>query len=441
MASSTLLDPSAAAIAQRRWSLPARIAFRFCVLYFTTFCLTTQVLPMLLDIPGIHVPNIAFLPPIQPLVFFIASHLFHAKLPLVTIGSGSGDKTFDWVLTFCVFVFALIGTVLWSILDRRRPAYPALHRWFWLFFVFCLASQMFGYGVVKIIPLQMPFPFLSRLIEPYGNFSPMGVLWYSVGAAPAYEMFAGCAEVAAGILILIPRTRTLGALLCLADSVYIFTLNMAYDVPVKLFAFHLILLSLVVLTPDFARLADLFFLNRPVSARQGDPLFQSRRANRIASVVQLLFAVWLLGANFADARTSWFRFGAGAPRPALYGIWDVEQYSVDGQSRPPLLTDTDRPRRILFERGNSVSWVHMNDTRDAMTAVLDASKRQLTLTPPRNLARKAVFSFTRPAPDHLVLDGTMDGHTVKMDLHAVDLQSFLLVSRGFHWVQEYPFNR
>jgi hypothetical protein len=433
--------PAPAATTPSPWSLPTRIAFRFCVLYFTTFCLTTQVLPMLLEIPGVDVPDLAFLPPIQPLVAWVAAHLFHAKLPLVTTGSGSGDKTFDWILTFCVLVFALAGTALWSVLDRRRTSYPALHRWFWLLFCFCLASQMFGYGFDKVIPLQMPFPSLSRLVEPYGNFSPMGVLWYSVGAAPAYEIFAGCAEVLAGILILVPRTRTLGALLCLADSAYIFSLNMTYDVPVKLFAFHLILLSLVVLAPDFPRLADLFFLNRPTAPRPASPLFRSRRANQVATSVLILFALWLFAANLIGARISWYKYGGGAPKPALYGIWNVDTCILDGQPHPPLLTDPDRPRSLLFDRMNSASLVHMNETRDPYTAAFDPTKGLLTLTALHDPAHKSVFILTRPAPDRLTLDGTLGGRKAHLQLHRVDLQSFLLISRGFHWVQEYPVNR
>ena len=83
---------------------------------------------------------------------------------------------------------------------------------------FALASQMLTYGDGKACSLQMPFPFLIRLLEPFGNFSPMGVLWSSVGASPAYEMFAGSAEVLAGILLIIPATATLGALVCLRTA-------------------------------------------------------------------------------------------------------------------------------------------------------------------------------------------------------------------------------
>jgi len=41
----------------------------------------------------------------------------------------------------------------------------------------------------------------------------------------------------------------------------------------------------------------------------------------------------------------------------------------------------------------------------------------------------------------MILDGTMDGHAVHMQLQLVDRNKFVLVSRGFHWIQEYPYNR
>ena len=104
---------------------------------------------------------------------------------------------------------------------------------------------MIGYGFVKVIPTQMSYPSLTRLLQPFGTLSPMGVLWTSMGSAPAYEIFTGCAQVAAGLLLIVPRTATFGALISLADMILVFMLNMTYDVPVKLFAFHLILLCLL----------------------------------------------------------------------------------------------------------------------------------------------------------------------------------------------------
>jgi UPF0716 family protein affecting phage T7 exclusion len=59
----------------------------------------------------------------------------------------------------------------------------------------------------------------------------MGVLWASMGSAPAYEIFTGCAEVVGGLLLIVPRTVTLGALISLAAMILLFVLNMTYDVP------------------------------------------------------------------------------------------------------------------------------------------------------------------------------------------------------------------
>jgi len=53
----------------------------------------------------------------------------------------------------------------------------------------------------------------------------------------------------------------------------------------------------------------------------------------------------------------------------------------------------------------------------------------------------ASFTFQRPAGDQLILDGRMDNHQVHMELQLTDRNSFLLVSRGFHWIQEAPFGR
>jgi uncharacterized membrane protein YphA (DoxX/SURF4 family) len=230
----------------------------------------------------------------RQIVFWTASHLFRVTHPLVYTGSGSGDKTFDWVLSFCLLVLAALATGIWSVLDRRRENYATLHKWFRVFMRFALASQMILYGLFKAVPVQMPFPYLTRLMQPYGSFSPMGVLWSSIGASPAYEIFAGCAEMLGGILLVFPRTTMLGALVCFADMIEIFALNMTYDVPVKLFSFHLILMSLILLAPDFSRLVAFFFLGRDVKPPSQPHLFVTRRANRIALAVQVIFGIWLV---------------------------------------------------------------------------------------------------------------------------------------------------
>ena len=411
------------------WSLTTRIAFRFCCVYFVLFCLTNQIFGSLWPLPNVDIPDLASLWPARPIVFWTAAHIFHVTQPLVYTGSGSGDKTFDWVLTFCMLVIAALATAIWSVLDRRHASPPALYKWFRVFMRFALASQMFVYGLSKVVPLQMPFPYLTRLIQPYGTFSPMGVLWASIGASPAYEIFVGSAETLGGILLIFPRTAMLGALVSLADMIEVFALNMTYDVPVKLFSFHLILMCLVLLAPDLSRLAA-FFFRRAVEPSAEPQLFVTRRSNHIALAVQILFGLWLVAMNTYSGWTSWYKYGGARPKSALYGIWEVEQLSME-----------DRWRRAVFDFPTRVTFQRPDDSFAGYGAAIDVNKKTLALTKDTDKKWKASFTYERPAKDRLILDGEMDSHKIHMQLHLQPSDKFPIANRGFHWVSEYPFNR
>jgi hypothetical protein len=279
-----------------------------------------------------------------------------------------------------------------------------------------------------------------RLLEPFGNFSPMGVLWASVGASPAYERFTGCAEILGGGLLMVPATAVLGALLCLVDVTFIFVLNMTYDVPVKLFSFHLILMTLFLLAPEFGRMADFFVRNRAVAASSQPWLFATKRANSIAVAVQIVVAVYLLAINAYGARMAWDKYGGGRPKSPLYGIWSMDEVSVDGQVRPPLLSDTGRFRRAVFDFPEMAVLQNMDDSFGYYGAAINMKDRTMTLTKRSDNKWKAHFTFQRSPANELSLDGTMDNHKTQMKLHLAD-SKFMLLTRGFHWIQEYPFNR
>jgi len=425
---------------RRQWTTLTRVTFRFCFVYFGLFCLTNQIFSSMFAFPDAEVPDLSTHWPVRQIVVWTASHVFHVKQPMVYTGSGSGDKTFDWVLTFCLLVFAAVATLVWSAVDRKRQEYATLYKWFRVAMRFALASQMIVYGMDKAIPLQMPSPYLTRLLEPSGNMSPMGVLWFSIGASPAYEIFAGCAELLGGVLLILPRTTMFGALVCLADMIQVFMLNMTYDVPVKLFSFHLIVMALFLLAPGLRGMAG-FFFNRETRALVEPQVFRTRRANRIALALQVTFGLWLVGLNIYGARVGWRTYGQGSPKSALYGIWNVEQLTIDGANRQPLLNDNQRWRRVIFDFPTAVTFQRMDDSFAWYGASVNPKDRTVALTKGSDPKWKASLSFERPANDRLTLNGKMDGHEVSLQLRLFDHKKYQLWSRGFHWVQEYPFNR
>jgi hypothetical protein len=439
--------PPVAAEPAARWRLVTRIAFRVCAIYFGLYVLLTQMFFSMFPWPWGSVLSPGQIPALRTITSWVATDVFKFPKPL-TLLSGSGDKPYDYALVALLLVVSVAATALWSILDRKRPDYVRFHTWFRVFLRFGLGGTMVTYGMIKVFPMQMPYPNLTRLLEPYGHFSLMGVLWAKIGASPAYESFTGCVELGAGILLFIPGLTTAGALLSLAATTQIFMLNMTYDVPVKLFSLQLILMSLMLLAPDAKRLFQAVVLGRAAGPSPIPPLARTRRWRGLAIGAQLAMAVWIVGvafnANFQRYKTS----GPTAAKPPLYGVWTVEKMSIDGVERAPLVTDYDRWRRVVIQNTVAMSFQRMDDTFTVYGAKVDMLGKAIALTKgvpgPFNSSPTppaGTLSLQQPTPERLILDGDMDGRKVRMELQHFDRSNFRLVQSRFRWVQDLPFNR
>jgi hypothetical protein len=118
------------------------------------------------------------------------------------------------------------------------------------------------------------------------------------GSFPAYKIFAGCAETLGGLLLILPRTATLGALVCLADLTQVFVLNMMYAVPVKLFSFHLILFAVFLLAPGARRLVNFFLADVVLFHAPPSRLFSRHCALIVSlSLCSCCFGAYLVGMN------------------------------------------------------------------------------------------------------------------------------------------------
>jgi len=363
----------------------------------------------------------------REVTIWVAAHIFQITTPLTYTGDNIGETSFFWVQMFWILVVSIATTAIWTRLDAKRTQYATLYKWFVLFIRLALASQMFEYGMTKVIPNQFRSPSLVTLIQPVGNLSLETLLWTSIGASTAYQIFLGCAEMLAGILLLLPRTALLGALICLADMTQVFVFNMTYDIGLKQISFHLILLSLFLLAGDFTRLTD-FFMNRTV--------LPSARTDRFARGLQIAFGAYLIVAQTFINWSFWHTGGGGSPRSALYGIWNVEQLSVDGQFQTPALYDYDRQwRRVIFDLPGTVAFQRLDDSIAHYGSSIDTGLKSIALTKGSSKTWKSSFSYQRSGADQLILDGDMDNHRIHMLLQLADFDTFPLLNSTFRWVR------
>lgn len=437
----------------RGWHPATRVAFRFCFLYFGLYVITTQMLEAFLDIPGFDFHELGTLPPARQLFLWIGKHVLGLTPPNPCCITSTGDTQYGWLTVFSLLLIAAIATAIWSLLARRRTEHAKLFGWFRLFIRLALGATLLFYGLAKVIPEQMPILDLVRLVEPFGNFSPMGVLWSSVGAAPAYEMAMGCAEMLGGLLLFFPATSLVGAIICLMDATMVFLLNMTYDVNLKLFSFHLIAMSLFLLAPNARNLFDLAVRHRVGSLRPEPAVGGSASAWRKLVIAQAVFCVYTLAVFVNIEVRTWRTYAGGAPRSPLFGVWEVDTMLVGGVTKAPLTSDSTRWRRLIFQQARYATFQRMDETFRKYMSSVDSSARSLTLSPVDTSASplsvspidttksKSVLTYRRIDHEHLLIDGTMDAQVVHLALTFRDPDSFLQRSRGFHWVSELPFNR
>jgi hypothetical protein len=411
------------------------VAFRFGVLYLGLFTLATQFSGSLLPNGSFYYRGLGRLWPMRDITFWIAEHLAESPLPLEEATSG-GEPLFFWVQTVWLLAVAVIGAAIWSVLDVRRTRYTGAYAWFRLCVRFVLAAQMFEYGMTKVIPTQFPAPSLETLVTPVGDLTLSAVLWTAIGSSPAYQIFTGCIEVLGGLLLLLPRTTLLGALISLAAAVQIFALNMTFDIGLKLISFHLIVLALVLLAPQWQRLLDVFVLNRPAAPASEWPVARTPQGQRRAVIAQLIVGVYLVGMYTFINVEFWKVGGGGSPRSPLHGIWNIERMAIDGQEQPTALNDYDRRwRRIIFDAPRRVAFQRTDDSLARYDAALDLNGGMLEISKTSSRTWRARFTLQRPADDQLQLHGEMDGKILDVQLRRAELDTFKLLSSPFRWVR------
>ena len=416
------------------WSAGKRLLFRFVCAYFFLY-----IFPFpLFYLPFLERPLQAYQDLWTALVNWTGSHVFGVQITVQP--NGSGDTTYNYVQLFCTVVIAALAALVWTLLDRKRAHYTRLEEWLRVYVRFSLAAAMVTYGGFKVIPSQFPAPTLDRLLQPFGDASPMGLLWTFMGASKPYEIFSGAAEMLAGLLLIARRTATLGALVAIAVLANIVMLNFCYDVPVKLYSSHLLLMAVFLALPDLRRLADFFVFNRQVQPRVHARLFRRAWLHRGALAFRTVLIVGIAGFIMYGAYPTLF-----PSRSQLRGIWNVEDFAVDGQAHPSLVSDEQRWWHVVFDDpgpSRSIFAIQrINQSRQRFDLKMDAQKRSLALTKRDDPKWKSTLSYQQLGPGLLALEGTLDGQRIRARIRRVKNSQFRLIDRGFHWINEYPFNK
>jgi hypothetical protein len=336
-------------------------------------------------------------------------------------GTGSGDTSFDWAYLLLAATFAVLFATVWTRFSANTEANARHELWLRTMLRYALAGNMFAYGLVKFSLYQFPFPGPEQLLLRYGDSSPMMLLWMFMGASPAYGWFVGIVEITGASLLLFRRTTTLGALVLLAALGNIVVLNLAYDVPAKLFAMHLFGTTLFLLWPDRHRLLNLLVLNRATVSVELDSPPALKRLGRARPLLKGAI-VALLIAPITWQQVAYVRY-LGQPVPELYGAYDVQESAgAEGPAAGATAVTFGRNAMTLWDANGARLTSFRFVSENGRLELLDKDKKSTAL------------SYANRPPMIVEIEGEIGGHRVRWVLQ--QRETFPLVTHGFHWIAE-----
>jgi hypothetical protein len=417
------------------WGLPRLVLFRFAVLYFVIYSF-----PFPLNvIPGAEWPVGKIDAAMRiPVVWFADVFL---GITITIFPNGSGDTTFNYVQVLLFAIVSVVGALVWTVVGKHNHD-PVLRDRFHIYLRYVLGYTMISYGLAKVLTTQFAPPGPDRLATTFGEFSPMGLLWSFMGYSTAYCVFTGAAEAIGGVLLFWRRTTTLGALIVIGVMVNVVMLNFCYDVPVKLYSSHLLVMAIVLTLPDVRRLLDVLVFHRPTAPNLPRAPFRWRRLEGARRLVKTVFLVGTLAWWSHDQYKSWREMGTAAPEPPLYGHYEVTAFYRGGVLQPAVEADGTQWKRVgVGRRRRFRIWTMQGPSTRYMTEV-DEAKKTLALTGTTTTSEPTwTLEYSTPAADQLVLEGTFNAIPIEVHLKKLDTSKSELMTRGFRWINEYPHNQ
>jgi len=414
-------DTSAAPV-KRPWKAWQKLTFRFFLLFFgitSILCWAFNIYQDLLNISfkGIY----EIYKPLAGLLYWLDRHIYHTGYNPKTMRSIPLDNHYGAVYYLTIFLFCLVAAVVWNLADKKNRNYDWLFYWFNLFLRYTLAITILGYGIDKIIPVQMPYPNAFFLKLPFGDFNRNDLLWNFIGISPGYSIFSGICETVAGLLLLSRRTAVFGYVFLLTILGNVVALNWFYNVTVKLYSSLLLCYTIYLLAPYAASLFRLFFKSVPVTILQPHRVFKARWKGYLLTAILLLFPLIYLVQITIFAKKYYAETAASLSEQKMYKVISFSIKDSLLQSAP----DTLRWKRIFLwpHSGYLVTW-DMSDKYNEYEFKTDSLKRTYSFKKPGNIVE--VLNYTYSPKNLLELNGKWKGKNIQVALTLSPIDSIRL---------------
>ena len=231
-----------------------RIFWNITALFFVFFILT-------FEFEYSVIPNFfLFLNPFfESLVSFSGTFLFGLESGFSS--SISSDSIGLYLHVFNLILISITMGLIMELISKNKKV--NLRLYLLKILTYYLSLQLLIYGLDKVFKAQFFLPEPNTLFTPLKDLSKDILYWSTIGVSRSYSLFLGMAEVLTALLLLFKKTRLLGIIMGVGILINVVAINLSFDISVKIYSLFLLAGFIVLLTPYFGFLYQIFIQQKP----------------------------------------------------------------------------------------------------------------------------------------------------------------------------------
>lgn len=337
----------------RRWTFSQRIAFRIVFIMVTIFSIPWDI--------GFY--QRIFNLDLAKITYRDFNSVFNFYNPqFINIFSESGFFGIASYVNFgFVFLVALIGAAIWTVIDKKNLEYNRLYYWVRVLARYRVAYGVIAWGYKKIFIMQMPAPNIGMLHTKFIDLFAKRLYCEAIGIIPWYEVFLGFAEFIPGFLLLFRRTTALGAALAFVVLGNVAIANHAYDIGEQVPAACLALLSLFILWYDLPGIWNLLYKQKNTAIIHYYPSFPVKWQNYarlcIKYTVHMIFVVlFFIYELYGYTHNDFYKIPNTPGLTGAKGHYHVTEFKLNNKVLPYNPLDSVRWQDATFEEWSSLSF-------------------------------------------------------------------------------------
>lgn len=351
------------------------------------------------------------------------------------------DSKYDYSRFTLITFLATFGTFIWIMVDSKfifnynyNSKLKTLTRTILRYHV---GLTLIIYGLAKMLMLQFGEMDLDRLESSIGSKNGMGFLWNFMSYSKFYTMSTGWIEFIGGAFLLFRRTTFIGTIILTISMINVVLIDIGYDVRVKMFAIHLLVMNIILLSVNFKRMFTFFVMNKVSKPVNDQPLFFNNSYRNVGYLLKGALLIYFIVSCFISFNER-IEAHKGNSYISMSKFHEITVQLINGEIIPK--TNENRWNSISINgnsnRPETLKITTIDNAQSIYSFVADTIQKTINFNPLNGTESYNLQYEELPNKNFIFKGYSTLGDSIWIRTKSKSIKDYPLTSNGIKWVTD-----